>query len=167
MDSVEYVLAPCAPLLQTLRLLRSLHRAILPITNHQPQTDELHCGDPDPNGLAPCQVGFGLCQIVPPPSCDPDPASANGRSIGYYQSSNTNDRLCNRIGPIQIVTTGLTHLYFAFAEIDHTSFAIVVANAEDEDRHVEFNKLQASSLKTWIAIGGFDFNDPGPTRTTW
>lgn len=131
------------------------------------QTDELHCGDPDPNGLTPCQDGFGLCQIIPAPSCDAGAASANGRSIGYYQASNTNDRLCNRIAPNQIVTTGLTHLYFAFAEIDPTSFAIVVANAGDEDRYAQFNKLQTSSLKTWIAIGGFDFSDPGSTRTTW
>ena len=67
-------------------------------------TDEIHCGDPDPNGLAPCQAGFGLCQIIPPPSCDASAGSANGRSIGYYQASNTRDRLCNRISPSQIVT---------------------------------------------------------------
>ena len=80
---------------------------------------------------------------------------------------NTNDRLCNRIATSQIVTIGLTHLYFAFAEIDPASFAIVVANDGDEDRYAQFNKLQTSSLKTWIAIGGFDISDPGSARTTW
>ena len=67
-------------------------------------TDEIHCGDPDPKGLAPCQAGFGLCQIIPPPSYEASADSANGRSIGYYQASNTRDRLCNRVSPSQIIT---------------------------------------------------------------
>lgn len=117
--------------------------------------------------MTPCQADFGLCEIIPPPACDPGAASAAGRSISYYQASNTKDRLCQRTSPSQIDTTGLTHLYFAFAKIDPTSFAIVVANGGDEDRYTEFNKLQSDSLKTWIAIGGFDFSDPGATRTTW
>lgn len=131
------------------------------------QTDELHCGNPDPNGLTPCQGGFGLCDIIPPPACDTGATSAAGRSIGYYQASNTKDRLCQRTSPSQIDTAGLTHLVFAFAKIDPTSFAIVVGSDGDEDRYIEFNKLQSGSLKTWIAIGGFDFSDPGATRTTW
>ena len=81
------------------------------------QTQEEHCGDPDPHGLTPCQTGYGLCQIVPPPSCGQGSGSTNGRTIGYYQASNTRDRLCNRISPSQIITTGLTHLYFAFAYV--------------------------------------------------
>lgn len=69
-----------------------------------------------------------------------------------------NDRLCNRIGLGQIISTGLIHLYFAFAEIDTISFAIVVANGGDEDCCAKFK------TESWIAIGGFDFSDPGPTR---
>lgn len=128
------------------------------------QTDELHCGNPDPNGKAPCQEKFGLCNIVPSHS---GAGSTNGRTFGYYQASNTRDRLCDRVSPSQVITTGLTHLYFAFAKIDPASFAIVPGTDGDADRYTEFAKLQSSSLKTWIAIGGFDFSDPGTTRTTW
>lgn len=131
------------------------------------QTDEAHCGDLDPNGLAPCQEGFGLCEIIPPPSCAEGGGSTSGRTIGYYQASNVRDRLCNRISPSQIVLDGYTHLYFAFAEIDPQTFGVVPADPADVTLYTEFAALQTSSLQTWIAIGGFDFNDVGPTHTTW
>lgn len=73
-------------------------------------------------------VQFGLCTVIPAPSCDGGSGSANGRTIGYYQASNTRDPLCNRVSPSQIDTDGLTHLYYAFAKIDPNSFAIVPAN---------------------------------------
>lgn len=129
------------------------------------QTTEAHCGDPDPKGLTPCQQGFGLCQVVPPPSCSGQ--SASGRTIGYYQASNVRDRLCNRITPAQIKTDGLTHLYFAFANIDPSSFAVVPVDASDVSLYTQFTALQTSSLQTWIALGGFDFSDVGPTHSTW
>ncbi|KAL8637213.1 MAG: hypothetical protein Q9228_005493 [Teloschistes exilis] len=129
------------------------------------ETSELHCGNPDPHGLSPCQDQFGLWHTVPPPTCGG--GSANGRTIGYYQASNTRDRLCNRISPSQIDISGLTHLYFAFAKIDPGSFVVVPDRAEDIPLYTAFTALKSSTLQTWIAIGGFDFSDPGPTRTTW
>ena len=130
-------------------------------------TDDLHCGDPDENKMTPCQEEFGLCKVIPAPSCDSGAGSANGRTIGYYQASNTRDRICNRVSPSKINTADLTHLYFAFAKIDPNTFATIPGNDGDVERYAEFNKLQSSSLQTWIAIGGFDFSDPGPTRHTW
>lgn len=129
------------------------------------KTTVAHCGDADPNGLTPCQQGFGLCQVVPPPTCSGQ--SSSGRTIGYYQSANLRDRLCNRVTPAQINTAGLTHLYFAFANINPSSFAIVPVDASDVAVYTQFTKLKTSSLQTWIAIGGFDFSDVGATRTTW
>ncbi|KAL8946784.1 MAG: hypothetical protein Q9222_006862, partial [Ikaeria aurantiellina] len=129
------------------------------------QTSDLHCGNPDEHGLTPCQDQFGLCHTVPPPSCGG--GSTNGRTIGYYQASNTRDRICNRISPDEIDISGLTHLYFAFAKIDPGSFGIVPGDAADVALFKPFTKLQASGIQTWIAIGGFDFSDPGATRTTW
>ncbi|KAH8801778.1 hypothetical protein F5884DRAFT_904594 [Xylogone sp. PMI_703] len=130
-------------------------------------TDAAHCGDPDPNGLEPCQEGFGACAITPPPSCGAS-GSSNGRTIAYYQSSNVRTRLCNRIDPAHINTTGLTHLYFAFASIDPTSFAIVPADPGDVPMYSEFTALQTPALETWIAVGGFDFSDAAAaTHTTW
>ncbi|KAL8907179.1 MAG: hypothetical protein Q9171_005970 [Xanthocarpia ochracea] len=130
-------------------------------------TTELHCGNPDEHGLTPCQEGFGLCHTVPPPTCGEGSGSANARTIGYYQASNTRARLCNRISPAQIDIEGLTHLYFAFAKISPTTYTIVPDTADDIPLYAPFTKLQSSTLQTWIAVGGFDFSDPGPTRTTW
>ncbi len=31
----------------------------------------------------------------------------------------------------------------------------------------EFTALKTAKMQTWIAVGGFDFSDPGKTRTTW
>ncbi|KAL9595736.1 MAG: hypothetical protein Q9179_004865 [Wetmoreana sp. 5 TL-2023] len=109
--------------------------------------------------------GFGLCHTVPPPTCGGD--SASGRTIGYYQASNTRDRLCDRISPSQIDADGLTHLYFAFAKIDPGNFAVVPDQAADIPLYTAFTARKTSTLQTWIAIGGFDFSDPGPTRNTW
>ncbi|KAI4274222.1 MAG: hypothetical protein LQ337_004074 [Flavoplaca oasis] len=130
-------------------------------------TSDVHCGNPDPNGLTPCQEGMGNCFKVPPPTCDPGAGSANLRTIGYYQASNTRNRLCNRISPANIDVEGLTHLYFAFAKISPTTYSIVPDNPGDVELYRPFTKLRSSNLETWIAIGGFDFSDPGPTRFTW
>lgn len=128
-------------------------------------TDKNHCGNPDPNGQTPCQAGFGHCEIIPAPICLT--GSVAKRTIGYYQASNVRARSCDRVSPSQINSTGLTHLYFAFANIDPTSFTVVPASEEDTKLYTEFTRLKSSSLQTWIAIGGFDFSSPGPTRNTW
>lgn len=73
--------------------------------------------------------------------------------------------MCNRIRPNQIKTEGLTHLYLAFASIDPSTFDVVLENPADEEVYREFTALKSDILQTWIAIGGWNFNDPGPTRT--
>ncbi|KAI9697328.1 MAG: hypothetical protein M1820_007834 [Bogoriella megaspora] len=132
-------------------------------------TDDAHCS---PTGDTPCQQGFGRCDDhVPPPSCSG--TSTNTRTIGYYQVANTRSRLCNRISPEQIDTKGYTHLYLAFAAIDPKSFAVVPSDnpdatkSADAKQYSKFTALKSSTLQTWIAIGGFDFSDVGPTHTTW
>lgn len=118
-----------------------------------------------PNKDAPCQKGFGSCSSVAAPSCGGN--SASGRTVGYYQISNVNTRQCNRIKPNQIATGGYTHLNLAFATIDPSSFAVLPANDGDTGIYLDFTSLKSSSLQTWIALGGWDFSDPGPTRNTW
>jgi chitinase len=58
-------------------------------------------------------------------------------------------------------------LYFAFASIDPNTFEITPADPTDEALMTEFTALKTLSLQTWIAVGGFDFSDTGPTHTTW
>ncbi|OTA65820.1 glycoside hydrolase family 18 protein, partial [Hypoxylon sp. EC38] len=121
------------------------------------------CDSPNPN--SPCQQGFGSCSTVPAPSCGG--SSALGRTIAYYQVSNSYSRQCQRITPSRIDTTGLTHLNLAFASIDPSTFEVVPVDSRDVPIYTEFTALKSSTIQTWISIGGWDFNDPGPTQTTW
>jgi chitinase len=131
-------------------------------------TEEVHCGNADPIGnTAPCQEGFGGCRQVDAPSCSKDSGTTNGRKIAYYQSWNVRDRLCQKVRPSQINTDGLTHLYFAFASIDPSTYIVAPADPGDVELMKEFTKLKSDKLSTWIAVGGFKFSDDGPTHTTW
>ena len=80
---------------------------------------------------------------------------------------NVRERACNRIAPNQINTKGLTHLYYAFAHIDPVTFKITPRNSADVSLYPDFTALKSVTLETWIAVGGFDFSNLGPTRTTW
>lgn len=129
-------------------------------------TTQNYCSSPPNDPQDGCQSAFGSCEVVPTWSCSPGSGSSAQRTIGYYQASNVRDRLCNKISPSQIVTAGYSHLYFAFASIDSSSFAIVPANPSDEALYEQFTSLQSGSLETWIAIGGFDFSNGGTTWST-
>lgn len=101
-------------------------------------------------------------------TCGVGSGTTNGRTIGYYQGSNTRDRLCNHIAPRDIVSTGYTHLYYAFASINPSTFAVTPADPKDVALYTEFTALKSRGLQTWIAVGGFDFSDANkPTHGTW
>ncbi|KAK1751034.1 hypothetical protein QBC47DRAFT_417470 [Echria macrotheca] len=129
-------------------------------------TTAAHCVGPDQWSL--CQQGFGKCQVVRPTEYSYDSGISSGRTIGYYQSWNTRNRACNRVWPSQIKKEQYTHLYFAFASINPTTFEIAVAHPGDVALMAEFTALKGPRLQTWIAVGGYDFSDKGtPTHTTW
>jgi chitinase len=66
-----------------------------------------------------------------------------------------------------VATDIYTHLYFSFASIDPSTFKIKPWEEADIALIKEFTKLKTAKLQTWIAVGGYTFNDPGPTHTTW
>ena len=156
---------PSECVLFVLRLLWCKYHYFLLSTSkfNTKQVESDFCSSPNPQ--APCQAGFGSCSTVAAPSCGG--GSANGRSIAYYQIANVRERQCQRITPAQINTAGLTHLNLAFASIDPSTFSVVPGDPADVAIYPEFTGLKSSKLQTWIAIGGWDFNDPGPTQTTW
>ncbi|KAK4120516.1 hypothetical protein N657DRAFT_625063 [Parathielavia appendiculata] len=127
------------------------------------------CHNADPlRGTLPCQAGYGSCYISGTPSCPYGGGSTNGRMVGYYQSWNVRNRVCNKVAPRDLNTTGYTHLFYSFASIDPATYRIAPAHADDQAMMREFTSLAKDGLQTWIAIGGFDFSDPGtPTHTTW
>jgi chitinase len=100
------------------------------------------------------------------PSCGID--NPINRVVGYYEGWATG-RPCDAFSPEQIPLGVYSHLNFAFASIDPITFQIVPASSRDPDlyRRLTALKRQDGNLKVYIAIGGWTFNDPGPTATTF
>lgn len=71
-------------------------------------------------------------------------------------------RVCMSKTPSDLDATGFTHLVFAFAYFHPTTFQITPMDAADIPLYSEFTGLKSrkASLRTWIAIGGWSFNDP-------
>ncbi|KAI0014616.1 hypothetical protein F4780DRAFT_200481 [Xylariomycetidae sp. FL0641] len=128
-------------------------------------TSEVHCIEANP--FTPCQAGYGSCAIIRPTECGENSGTSTGRTVGYYLASNVANRICNKISPDQIRTEGYTHLFYSFAFIDPDSFRITEATEDDQSLMTSFTSLKTSTMQTWIAVGGYDFSDEGPTHTTW
>ncbi len=62
-----------------------------------------------------------------------------------------------------------THINFAFASIDPSSFTIAPMASDVAALYGGVTGLKSSQpgLQVWISIGGWAFNDPGPTRSTF
>ena len=78
-------------------------------------------------------------------------------------------RACNVIYPERIPSGIYTHLNFAFATIDPKTFEVRPAAPTDVELYKRLTALKQRDpgLKVYIAIGGWTFNDPGPTATTF
>lgn len=106
-------------------------------------------------------------KTAPQPSCSK--SSTLQRIVGYYEGWAVNRR-CNAFYPEQIPLGIYTHLNFAFATIDPSTFEVVPASSSDPEwyRRLTDLKWRDRSLKVFIAIGGWTFNDEGQrTRTTF
>ncbi|GIJ91456.1 hypothetical protein Asppvi_010422 [Aspergillus pseudoviridinutans] len=62
-----------------------------------------------------------------------------------------------------------SHLNYAFGTIDPATFEVKLASREEESliKRLARLKQQDPDLKVFIALGGWSYNDPGPTRTTF
>lgn len=72
--------------------------------------------------------------------------------------------------PEAIATGAYTHLNFAFAMIDPTSFAIAPMQETDVPLYSRFTALKTLNpgLETWISVGGWSMNDADqPTAATF
>ncbi|PGH27225.1 hypothetical protein AJ80_01182 [Polytolypa hystricis UAMH7299] len=85
------------------------------------------------------------------------------RRIAYYETW-ADTRSCDSFRPENIPVKALTHINIAFAGIKDSRVAI--ENSEMIARVAKL-KRRNRSLKVWIAVGGWSFSDPGPTRTAW
>ncbi|KAJ4142851.1 hypothetical protein NW754_010290 [Fusarium falciforme] len=90
------------------------------------------------------------------------------RVVGYYEGWAKN-RPCNVFWPEQIPTGLYTHINFAFATIDPKTFKVGPSAQSDIAliKRLMLLKKKDPDLKIFVAIGGWAFNDPGPTATTF
>ncbi|KAK7732719.1 hypothetical protein SLS63_004974 [Diaporthe eres] len=99
-------------------------------------------------------------------------ADAQDRIIGYYEAWRFQTD-CQGMGLDDIPVNSLTHLYFSFASITPGDYSITGMKGDDQNLpewlFTNFTALKQKNpaLKTVIAIGGWTFNDPGPTQTVF
>ncbi|THW73572.1 glycoside hydrolase [Aureobasidium pullulans] len=123
------------------------------------------CGSTDEFCSTGCQTGFGGCGPVTRPSCKGGNSAAK-RSVGYYESW-SNTRKCQSVAPEDLNLNGFTHINFAFAFFDPTTFAIAPMDGKTGYLYSRFTALKSQGVQTWISVGGWSFTDPGPTRTAF
>ncbi|KAL5355927.1 glycoside hydrolase superfamily [Aspergillus floccosus] len=90
------------------------------------------------------------------------------RVVGYYEGWSP-DRSRKPFYPLQIPPNINTHLNYAFATINPKTFEVGAANRDEASRMERLVGLKTSqpSLRVNIAIGGWTFNNPGPTASTF
>jgi chitinase len=125
------------------------------------------CGSTDDFCGSGCQHGFGGCGPPQRPSCGKG-VSVNKRTIGYYEAW-ANTRKCQSVAPEDLNLNGFTHINFAFAFFDPSSFEIAPMDGQTGKLYNRFTKLKDkhSGLQAFISVGGWSFTDPGPTRNSF
>jgi chitinase len=90
------------------------------------------------------------------------------RVVGYYEGWSTR-RPCHDFWPEQIPLGVYSHINFAFATIDPKTFKVGPSDDRDVELYRRLTSLKTydKDLKVMIAIGGWMFNDPGPTATVF
>ncbi|KAF4949938.1 hypothetical protein FGADI_8539 [Fusarium gaditjirri] len=121
------------------------------------------------NSTSYCGTTKDFCgkKTVNRPSCSAK-GSPMRRVVGYYEGWATT-RSCDRFSPSDIPDGVYTHINFAFASINPKTFEIEPASSKDPALYRELTRKKKidPKLKVFIAIGGWAFNDPGPTVTTF
>ncbi|KAF4165991.1 hypothetical protein CNMCM6936_007188 [Aspergillus lentulus] len=121
------------------------------------------------------ELGYGFCgttqefcgnRKVTRPSCDD--GNSLSRVVGYYEGWATS-RPCHAIWPEQIPRGIYTHLNYAFATINPETYEVLAPHPNEVKLMKRLTGLKSNqaNLKVNIAIGGWSFNDPGPTASVF
>lgn len=99
------------------------------------------------------------------PSCS---GTGVKRVVGYFEGW-APTRRCQSFQPEDVPIGVYTHINFAFAVIDPVSYRIAPSSASDVHLYKQVTDLKKrdKNLKVFIAIGGWSYNDRGPTRETF
>jgi chitinase len=102
------------------------------------------------------------------PKCSPTEKPIN-RVIGYYEAWAPAKRACYGMRPLQIPYGQYTDIIFSFATINPETFKVSAGDFQTEYMLSQMwgLKVLQPDIKLWIALGGWAFNDPGPTQTTF
>ncbi|KAI1852652.1 hypothetical protein JX266_002193 [Neoarthrinium moseri] len=111
-----------------------------------------------------CQAGCqSNCILEPqPPAGSPKNASMD-ILIGYYESWSYRSK-CNQKSPSDLPLSELTHLNYAFAFIDPSSYELTTMDKETSEDLWQITvdaKKYNVNLKVYVAVGGWTFSDNG------
>jgi chitinase len=84
----------------------------------------------------------------------------NKRTIGYYETW-SNTRKCQAVSPEELNLNGFTHINFAFAFFDPSTFQIAPMDSNAASLYNRFTGLKSTynGLQTWLSVGGWSFTD--------
>ncbi|RDW92668.1 hypothetical protein BP5796_02062 [Coleophoma crateriformis] len=137
-ESTRHQLRPVAPSMSAAHTLGSAVPLILVMDENLTNTNEDFCLT---TGDTPCQDGYGSCGNVTEPSCSG--ASTKTRSIGYYESWSST-RTCDSRKPSDLDLTGLSHINFAFAFFNPTTFEMSPMDSGDPTLYSEFADVKSN-----------------------
>lgn len=88
--------------------------------------------------------------------------------VGYYEGWSSR-RPCHKFWPDQIPPGVYSHINFAFATIDPETYEVLPANNKDKElyKRLTGRKTYDPNVRALIALGGWTFNDPGPTASVF
>ncbi|KAH8649259.1 chitinase [Xylariales sp. PMI_506] len=124
-----------------------------------------------------CCSQYGFCgttsefcgdEKVTSPSCTGGNSAAQ-KIIGYYEGWSTT-RACKGLNPEDLLFGAYTHLNYAFAFVDPSTFQIATMQDSDTEFMPRLTALKNYNpgLQVWISIGGWSMNDPDqPTAATF
>ncbi|KAK0391598.1 hypothetical protein NLU13_1098 [Sarocladium strictum] len=102
------------------------------------------------------------------PKCSPNEKPIN-RVIGYFEAWAPSKRSCYSMLPTEIPYGQYTDVIFSFATINPESFQVSAGDSQTKYLLTQMQSLKIiqPDIKIWVALGGWAFNDPGPTQTTF
>lgn len=115
------------------------------------------CGTTSEFCDAGCQNGCGGSKM-------PQAGGGNGNVVGGYYASWASSRPCDAWTPSAIDPRTYTHLFYAFARISRGVMATPTSTEAADMRAFTALKSRNPLVKLLVSVGGWAFNDPGPTQ---
>ncbi|KAL1589378.1 hypothetical protein WHR41_02173 [Cladosporium halotolerans] len=117
------------------------------------------CGTSEDFCTGKCQSN---CVLAPKPPQEFSRLSIlENRVIGYYESWSARKE-CHKVAPTNLPLDALTHVNFAFAYIDPTSYEIVTMDSSTPSSLFQDTvdiKIIKPDIEVWLSIGGWTFSD--------